>query len=90
MPVAGRAFVVATPEARARADAYVRASNEVHRQNAGSQVDKLLERSRARLERELRGSGPTAWQPFTKPTSLAADMARQHRRQRIALRSTYS
>ena len=80
----------ATPEARARAAAYVRASSAVHRQptrtGCGS-VDALMERCRARLEREARGgTGVTAWVPYVKPANFTADaVRRQSERSRRAL-----
>ena len=40
-------------------------------------VDALIERSRARLEREMNGAGVTAWQPYVKPASFYADAARR-------------
>ena len=57
--------------------AYVRASNAVHRRTTASQVDALIKRSRARLEREMNGAGVTAWQPYVKPASFYADAARR-------------
>lgn len=83
-------FPRATPEARARAAAYVRACSAVHRQpsltGCGS-VDALMERCRARLEREARGgTGVTAWVPYVKPANFTADaVRRQSERSRRAL-----
>ena len=70
-----------TPARVAAAHAYVRASNAVNRPltRPGS-VDGLIERCRVRLERDARGSGVTAWQPYVKPVTFAPGAARRYSR----------